>query len=268
MFDNDETGASLRAIFDASAPPATTTVDQVLRLGRRRKLLQRATMAAVVMAVIGGVGIGAAVLRAPAESGSDTAAPPSTGQPALLPGWERVPMPVAGTTGCDFRTVPSPPEMGLPPQDLLRAVFVDTLEEVLGPPVELVHDNTETGKPTSTSAFLDAEFSVDGDGPFSMGFEVTSFAGSPVEGADAHAGLFDYNRLCEPPSRRIESDGTVYQLFSPTDPGQQFAKGLQVYRPDNRMYILTAKSFSLGRLPVDDSTLVIIGERLVAAITE
>lgn len=273
MFEDTEAGASLHAITEVTAPPATTTVEQVLRLGRRRKFLQRAATAAVALAVLAGIGVGATVLRAPADSGLGVATPSSTA-PTPLVGWDQVPT-MLSATGCQAKATPTAPRLAMPSQERLIEIFVGTLKETFGRSAKVVYASTGTWKSGEAKALLDATYSMDREGPFGMRWEVSSFGGTPVEKADAELGYYDTG-VCEPPRRHISPDGTVFQLYPQRvlGPGRT-SKGLHIYRPNNRMLVLTAKSFYEhdprahpdGRL-VDDATLVAIGKKLAAAIEE
>ncbi|MDT7787900.1 MAG: hypothetical protein QOF58_6319, partial [Pseudonocardiales bacterium] len=53
----------LRGALDTPAPPPTTTLDHVLKRGRRRVFAQRAGAMLGVVAVVAGVGFGAATLN-------------------------------------------------------------------------------------------------------------------------------------------------------------------------------------------------------------
>jgi hypothetical protein len=126
--DDDQTRRALHAVADAPAPPAVTTVGEVIHRGRRRVVAQRAATVAAVVGVVAGIGVGGVLLRSavagdgvrpavPVTSGTATSEPtpsvpttseptpsvPMTGTPSSAPA-----EPPSATSQGEFRIKPVP----------------------------------------------------------------------------------------------------------------------------------------------------------------
>jgi hypothetical protein len=271
MFDDDNAARhALQAIADDPAPPVATTVDQVLRRGRRRVFVQRVAAAAGVMAVVAAIGVGAMLLRPGYQSGgvqvgdSDPAAPPGLtttaqsdtstpqGPPAtpLLPGgtnWQPVDMPADADSGSGCAQMEQPPpdrEVALLPEETVKVAFSNAIAKTTGnQPASVTsewqeHSPKQSGAP---SGFVSATVSMD-NGIGELQLEALRFGGTPVEFADWARTSYGN---CEPPWRRVLADGTVLQLFQADDGNAKAPmQHLQIFRPDGRRYIITSAGFT------------------------
>lgn len=295
MFDEDSTRRALRTLADEPAPPATTTLDAVLRRGRRRVFMQRAGAAAGVMAVVAVIGVSAVLLRGGTGDDLEIATPPpspssQTDDTPWPTGWREVPMPPdmtrSGEHCQDLNASPLPPEpdVGLLPQEQVVQAYNSAIAEVTGEqPVTVSRDwRANSPKHTSPRGYIVNEISIDavpGNGQLQL--EVGQYGGTPSQIADVM--VTGYGN-CAPPARYVAEDGTVLQLyqadtFTPLQPMQH----LQIYRPDNRFYVITSAGFSSedmrekpdgsssivdgrGMLPTSQGELASIGLALVAKL--
>jgi hypothetical protein len=254
----------LRGALDVSAPPPTTTLDHVLKRGRRRVFAQRAGAVVGVFAVVAGIGIGATTLNQAAPD-STPADQPSYG-PATVEhatGWPRVstaPQIPYGTWSpatsapppsgwrvvdiplCEIRPSQRPPNLDLgavqfDPEPV--AAWLDQARKVV-PEVTI---RAATPNPGHTSYEADVS---DSRGTGSIRITVGRFAGTPQLAAD--------NSLWETgdcqPAQRLEFDGSVMQLHStrPFEPFQTLVQALRVYRKDGLLIQLELRNFgSLDR---------------------
>jgi hypothetical protein len=284
--DDDRMCAALRAVADEPAPPATTTLDQVLTKGRRRVLVQRGATVAAVVGVVATIGIGGVLLRSTAEGqGTRPAGPPpttvvtttpppssaDTSGPALLPGWHRVEVPtdrVDGDRCIGGEVAGTEPDLGLPSQHTVTKTFLEIVRKEAGEPTVVAND-WEVPSPKAEQPHGIIHVDVH-DSAGSVHLEVDRYGGSPEAGADADIGSYG---SCAAPARTTLSDGTVLQLDQP-DRGEpsnpmQF---LRVYQPNGRLYVVTTigrgpgYSQTNGRvpLPLDDSGIADVGTALAA----
>lgn len=244
MFDDDAARRALQGLADEPAPPVTTTLDQVVRRGRRRVLAQRASSVAVVVAVVAVIGIGAILLR-PGDGSGDgvqvgntpvsTTAPPST---MPLPGWKAVKVPVRADGSCGSGMPESgPPNLTKPSKERIEEAFTTAVREALA----TTRLTVEWKSYESPGAFVVIEVNLD-NGPAQVRLEVATYGGTPVQAADASIGS---EGTCAAPYRRVLTDGTVLQLHQdvtsiPTAPVQK----LRIYHPDGLMYVITSAGFS------------------------
>ena len=297
MFDDDNAARhALQTITDDPVPPVATTVDQVLRRGRRRVFVQRAAAAAGVMAVVAAIGVGAMLLRPGGGvqvGDSDPAGPPGltttvsppTSKPSLtpptplLPGgtsWAPVEMPADADSGSGCVQMEQPPPdsaVALLPEDTVKHAFSNAVAETITQPVSLTsswqeHSPKQGGAP---SGFIEGVVVMDG-GDGGLQLEALRFGGTPVEYADWSRRSYGN---CDPPWRRVLDDGSVLQLFQVDDfNAKKPMQHLQIFRPDGRMYIITSIGITesnadgsgkmRGTWPVGSAGLGDIAERLVS----
>jgi len=249
MFDDDAARRALQGLDDEPAPPITTTLDQVVRRGKRRVLAQRASSVAVVVAVVAVIGIGAMLLRPGDESGGgvrvgDT--PVSTTEPTPppstmpLPGWKAIEVQLDLDGSCPSG-VPEPAQSHdmMPSKDRIRTVFTAAVADALG----TTHLPLEWKKYESSSAFVVIEVAMD-NGPGQVQLEIATYGGTPLQAADAS---ISPEGTCAAPYRRVLTDGTVLQLYKDvTFSAKAPAQKLRIYRPDGFMYIITSAGYSDG----------------------
>jgi hypothetical protein len=258
MFDDEVARHALRTLNDEPAPPAGTTLDRVLRRGRRRVLARRASAAAAVVAVVAAAGVGALWLR-PADPGpGGVPAATTTSTPTRTDGWEPVtPRRVGGDCPDLPRHGPAEADIPLPPEAAVNQAFVETAAAVLG------------AAPTTTSSdwgFTTTElYGPRGIIFFDLGgaevqLMVSRHGGTPRQAADWWSARYGH---CEPLRRHALADGTVLLVYpvlheSPMGPLQQ----AQLFRPDGLDYLITSVGTVDGGLPVTEVQLAALAERL------
>lgn len=280
MTTDDQMRAALRMVADEPAPPAVTTLDQVVRRGRRRVLAQRGATIAAVAGFVVAIGIGGAMLRSTAEgektavppaSPSSTAAPTTTGpvvpttaersapvlplpsgapvppsekyRTTLLPGWEEVDKAPEGS-GCGrLPSIGVAPGMDVPSQDVVEPAFMDAVAEHADSKPLLVTGSWRNVSPETGGPYTFREYQVEmAGGPGGIVLEAGHVQEGPVPAADSDARLFGN---CEVLQRKVLPDGTVMQLYpadfaSPETPSQHVV----VYRPSGRQYVVVTQGWS------------------------
>jgi hypothetical protein len=276
---DDRTRAALRAIADAPAPPSLTTLEHVMRRGRRRALVQRGATVAAAIGVIAAIGVGGVLLRsategrgvAPADPPSSTAPSDPAGPPELerIPGWEFVHIGTERQDICpglldaaDARNVP------LPPRDLVETGFADAVRQQTGS-----HPETAVGTWGDTLPYpmgtVGAVVEM-GTGPGIVDLEVAAVKATPEKAADDAI----ITGGCAPPLRKTLPDGTVLQLYQPEfedENPKQLKQLASVFRADGWRFELWMESHgkppyvdsrSRVRLPLDSAQLAGVAESL------
>lgn len=292
MFDDDAARRVLQTLTEDQAPPVTTTLDQVVRRGRRRLFVQRASAVAGVVAVVAGIGVGALLLR-PGGSGdgmhvasSPTSAPTSSA--ARLPGWTPVAVPADSARGADnclqrYVELPPEPDIQLETQDRVRDAYVQAAQSIIGP-VSMAEDGEwlpNSPKHEAPRGYLNLTVPMD-NGTGQLMLEAARFGGTPEQVANASITVYGN---CGEPFRRTLADGTVLQLY-PLDTHDTDAPSqhLQIYLPNGLMYVVTSAGWSetdlspaspsspdgaqvltggRGKVPVTEQQLVDLGLKLV-----
>lgn len=285
MFDDDNAARqALRTLNDDPAPPVATTVDQVLRRGRRRVFVQRASAVAGVVAVVAAIGVTAVLLR-PGEQGGGVqvaesttpTAPPAPAGP--LPGWETIPIDETTCKQNPLINVPGTPPDSLLPESVVKPAFIDAVQTVVGqvPMATTAQWEEYSPKAVGPRGYVQTEIGMD-NGNGQLQLEAYVYGGTPE--AVANASLYAYGD-CKPPARHVLADGTVLQLFqAETRDPEQPMQHLQIYRPDGREYIITTAGWSeadmiplgggaysvdggRGKLPTTEAQLAEIAKGLV-----
>lgn len=249
----------LRGALNVSAPPPTTTLDVVLKRGRRRVLAQRAGAVLGVFAVVAGIGIGATTLNQAAPDPAPADQPnygPATVEHAV--GWPRVDAPPQIPYGTWSPATSAPPPAGRPLVDIplcnikpsqrpdrmeVGAVafniegvtfWLDQARKVL--PEVTIGDV----KPNPTSTSYEADVS-DSGGTGSIRITVGQFTGPPRVHADE--ALWETGD-CQP-ARRLELGGSIAQLHGirPYEPFQSLVQVLRVYRVDGSVIQVELRNF-------------------------
>lgn len=275
MFDDDDAARhALGTLNDEPAPPVATTIDQVLRRGRRRVFVQRASAVAGVVAVVAAIGVAAVLLRPGGDGGSgvqvaDSTTPTTPRAPAgPLPGWETMAIDELTCKQNPLINVPGTPPEKLLPQTVVEPAFSEAVQGILGPMTIAVYSNWEEYSPKADGprGYSQLEFPMD-NGPGQLQLEAYLYGGTPVAKADAS--LYAYGD-CKSPARHILPDGTVLQLFqlenrNPEQPTQH----LQIFRPDGREYIITAAGWGeADMIPVGGGAYTVEGGRGKVPTTE
>jgi hypothetical protein len=283
--DDDAARHALHTLNDDPAPPVATSLDQVLRRGRRRVFTQRVSAVAGAVAVVAAIGATAILLRGSEDAGGDrvqvaatTSATPT--EPTTV--WETQPVDAETCKQNPLHNVPGKPPESLLPKSVVEPAFTDAIVDVAHPNlVPLSADWQEySPKVNGPRGYIAVEIPM-GDDYGQLQLEAAVFPGTPTQVADAS--LYAYGD-CKAPSRRTLVDGTIMQLFQADrrDP-EQPSQHLQIYRPDGRMYIVTAAGWGeqdyvpaaggghfivggRGELPVTEQQLVAIAETMVTRL--
>lgn len=257
----------LRGALDAPAPPPTTTLDHVLKRGRRRVFAQRAGAMLGVVVAVAGIGIGATTLnhaapdRMPADQPNEA---PATVEHAV--GWPRVSTPpqvphgtwtptVSAPAGwptptlplCDTKapSIARPVELGgeLPSQEFV-STWLDQARKLL-PGSTLGDAKVE---PSQTQYRFDVS---DSRGTGSIRIFAARFVGTPLANADDT--LWEAGD-CEPARRLLHPNGSVAQLHSvrPYGPYQTLTQTLDVFRKDGLLVQLEMHNFGSPSYNVSD----------------
>lgn len=287
--NDDAARRALGTLDDEPAPPVSTTLDEVVRRGRRRVLGQRVASVAGVVAVVAAIGTGAVLLR-PGDTPdgvqvaiSTTPAPRGAGE--LLPGWRFVSEQApdgSSVKSCQYGTggnLPPEPDIQLLPESVVVSAFRSVVEGVVGQVPAMVTSTWEANSPkiSGPRGYVAVEVGMgDGNGQFQL--EAVRYGGSPTQMADASVAAYGN---CDPPARHVFADGTVLQLYPANDVNaEQPRQPLQIYQPGGRMYIVTSAGYGeadmvdigggastveggRGRLPADDAHLAQIAVELV-----
>lgn len=286
--DDDSARDALLTLNDDPAPPVATSLDQVLRRGRRRVFLQRASTVAGVVAVVAAIGVTTVLLRGTEDAGEDrvqvAATTPAKPKPAgPLPGWETIPIDEVTCKPAVPDNVPGKAPGSLLPQNVVAPAFTSAIEAVVTPDMIPLSTDWEEHSPKvdGPRGYVVAEIPM-GNGNGQIQLEAYTYPGTPTRMADAS--LYTYGD-CKAPARRTLGDGTVMQLYQadfvhPEQPMQH----LQIYRPDGREYVLTAAGWSeqdyvpskygeggfieggRGRLPATQEQLAAIAEHMVTKL--
>jgi hypothetical protein len=243
--DDDAARHALHTLNDEPAPPVATSLDQVLRRGRRRVFIQRASAVAGAVVVVAAIGVTTVLLRSSTEpSGGDrvqvaATTPPKPKPAGPLPGWETIPIDEATCKQNPLQNVPGKPPETLLPRNVVETVFTSAIVDVVGPkmiPLDTIWEEYSP-KAEGPRGYVVAEIPMD-NGNGQLQLEAQVYPGTPTQMADAS--LYSYGD-CKAPARRTLDDGTVMQLYQPdfVHPEQPM-QHLQIYRPDGREYIVTA----------------------------
>jgi hypothetical protein len=271
MFDDDSAARrALHTLTDEPAPPVTTTLDQVLRRGRRRVLVQRTGTVAAAVLMVATIGVGAMLLRPDTPRDNDmrvaTSAPAPVDGP--LPGWTYV-GPPDGTCATDV-ALPPAPDIPLLPVEIVEKAFTNSVERVMGDVPTTVgrYWLVNSPKHDAPAGYLTAEVPMStGGGNGQIQLEAYRYGGTPTEMADASVNVYGF---CTRPARHVLADGTILQLYpvnniAPAQPTQP----VQLYLPDGRQYIVTAAGYSeADRVPLDGGASTIRGGRGALPTTE
>jgi hypothetical protein len=247
----------LRGALDTPAPPPTTTLDHVLKRGRRRVFAQRAGAMLGVVAVVAGIGIGSTVLNraAPQPPADQPNNGPATVEHMLE--WPRVEIPAQQPYGtwrpgpsapppvgrmvpevplCDMKTPTQPIALGT---QALSAEFVPKLIDLVRRELPEVTVDNAPGNSVADAIELDV---ADAGGTGSIRIAAGRFTGTPLWHADdALWATGD----CKPARRLYGADGLVVQLHSvrPYEPFQSLVQVLEVFRKDGLLLRLELRNF-------------------------
>ena len=248
----------LRGALDVPAPPPTTTLDHVLKRGRRRVFAQRAGAVLGVFAVVAGIGIGATTLNQ-AASDHGPADQPNNGPASVEPslGWPRVNVPpqVPYRTWSPATSAPPPAGRavaqipmcnskeplkvwGLGTEDL-SAKSVDGWIDLVRRELPEMTISNAPGNPVKDAIEFDV---TDSGGTGSISISAGRFPDTPLWHADDT--LWSTGD-CEPAKRLTRADGTVMQLHNvrPYEPFQTLKQVLEVFRKDGLYVRVELRNF-------------------------
>ncbi|MDX8049512.1 hypothetical protein SK571_08995 [Lentzea sp. BCCO 10_0798] len=258
----------LRGALNVPAPPPTTTLDTVLRRGRRRVFAQRVGAALGVVAVVAGIGFGAATLNQAAPQPRQADRPdagPATVEHALT--WPRVNTPPQTPYGTysPASTAPPPPGRaiismprcnigqrkwamkvpvgGVKPTDEFVQKWIGTVRAQL-PEMRVSDLSPRLDKAPALDYSVDL---TDAGGTGSVRLSLGRFAGTPLEYADDNLWT---SGDCAPPYRTTLPDGTIVQLHSvrAAEPFQTLLQVMEVFRPDGLMLQLDLANYGSADL--------------------
>jgi hypothetical protein len=276
MWDDERSaGVALRTLIDEPAPPPLTTLDEILRRGRRRVLTQRLSVLVLVVVLVTAVSGGVAWLSSltttrPADPIVVADVPP---WPENLTGWDLVTAPSCEATAYS----PAPGDAPIPPESRVNVAFAESVSEVTGTEATLRYSVWEP--PTRGYSEVDVPLDRTGAKGSVWLMAMSGAATAPVQAADADAGRYG---TCTVPMRRMLASGVVMQLYapdfrSPLAPVQH----LRAYLPDGRLYEVSSAGWSRddlvavaaepagvvsggrGRLPLDSRQLADVATRIV-----
>ncbi len=257
----------LRGALDVPAPPPATTLDDVLRRGRRRVAVRRAGLAGGVLAVVAVVGIGSTVWQGTAAPELDLGANPANWGQVSDPARRKQAEEKRPELGC-FRTdfTGSPVRAEPLSSDLMRTIQ-GTVRSVL--PDRTVDSALPEEVENNGSVVFEVDV-LDGQGAGSLRFWIGRFEAEPVVVADYVAWVSD---TCSAPRRQVAPDGTVYQLNVTTFDGAKQAslQSLSIFRKNGRSVRIdqvgagrTSSRATRDTLPLSEAELVKLG----AAVAE
>ncbi|GAA3023983.1 hypothetical protein [Actinokineospora globicatena] len=242
---------ALRELLDGPAPAGTTSVTEVVRLGKRLVYVRVARTSLIVVLVVGMVAgslnwlqsapMPPAVLRSvPTEVDWPRVDLRPASEPQRLDGGEVEPLkalyrcPVSGE-----------PQVGY--GEVSGALLGATRTAVTR-----VLPKTKIGYWDAPTAGITADLDLtDSDGVGSLSVRSATFTGSPIAAADALA-FTDSN--CEPPKRHITEDGTVVQVYPMvlSEPIPTLTMRARIFRPNGLLVVLEVRNS--GSIHVRDGT--------------
>lgn len=279
--NDDELRRALRAELDVPAPAARTSLDDLLRRGRRRVFAQRAVTVMGVLLAVAGIGFGGVALSAaprtlpPAETVSTTPTTTPTTAVRAEASWPRINEPSrTPTITLNYPDMPIPCEQSGTPlltgwpgsskaPDSVRAAWERALTGLAGQVQFLVMEPREPGEREAYNYWAD----VTGHG--SIWLRAGSFTGDPLAQADDQKWA---QGDCVPPKRHVLSDGTVLQLYAVKEatPVPTLSQRLVIYAPSGMSYEIKVSNHSAEYLlgPEIDETNGPSGGRPELPLTE
>lgn len=265
MWANEqEAGVALRALEDEPAPPMTTTLEQIVKRGRRRVFGQRLGVLAVVVAVLAAGAGGALALWSPESEPEPEATQLTTTYPwpDQLTGWSVI---QPGQCGAPSERPAAKPILG---REVVEPAFVAAVAAVTGAPANLALSSWDQ----ETRGYVEVEIPVDKSWGSVHLEETRQLAQPPAAAAETDLGAYG---LCTAAMRRTLDSGTVLQLYAP-DARSPFApvQHLRAYLPSGLIYVVTSAGWSRadnkggvvrtgrGRLPLDTAQLADVAERI------
>ncbi|TWP52769.1 hypothetical protein FKR81_06455 [Lentzea tibetensis] len=256
MMNDDELRRALRAELEVPAPAARTSLDDLLRRGRRRVFAQRAVAVMGVLIAVAGIGFGGVALSAARRTlpPADTVSTTPTTTPATAvraeASWPRISEPIRTPTITlnhpDVPPIPcqqtgSPLLTGWPGSskapDAVRASWERALTGLAGKAQFHVTQPRSPGEREAYSYWAD----VTGFG--SIWLRAGSFTGDPLAQADDQKWA---QGDCVPPRRHVLADGTVLQLHALKEamPVPSLSQRLVIYAPNGMSYEISVSNHS------------------------
>ncbi|HEY7598237.1 MAG TPA: hypothetical protein VH969_34200 [Actinophytocola sp.] len=282
MTTDDQLRTALRTVADEPAPPVATTLDHVVRRGRRRVLVQRGATVAAVVGVVATIGVGGVLLRGASEgqklppagrlsppsavsvpttppTEAPTSAPTQTSKPVvppgtepvvpgegyrvtLLPGWAPITTKSDGN-GCGaWPALGYAPGLAAPPQDVVEPRFIDEV----------------AAHAKSTPKWVEGEWygtDLDTGAPRTFRSYEIDMGDGPAsmvleaghfEGSPRKAADADVKAFgnCSTIQRKTLADGTILQLYPASFASPETPEqDVVVYAPNGRNYIVITQGW-------------------------
>ncbi|SER45813.1 hypothetical protein [Actinokineospora terrae] len=232
---------ALRDLLAGPAPAGTTSLEEVVRRGRRLVYVRAAKTSTIMVLVVGlitgslswlqGAQMPPAVLRLlPSEADWPRVDLRPSTTPRLWNGGgpPRYVCPVTGEPQVGYGEV----------SGAVLGVTRTAVSKVLSK-TKIGYWDALTGGTSGTLADLDL---TDTNGVGSLAVRSAIFTGSPTSFADALA-FTDSN--CEPPKRLVTQDGTVVQVYPevPSEPYVTLTMRARIFRPNGSLVVLEVRSF-------------------------
>ncbi|PWK88772.1 RNA polymerase sigma-70 factor (sigma-E family) [Lentzea atacamensis] len=241
-----------RAELGEPAPAPQTSVDDVMRRGRRRVFAQRATGVVGVLLVVAGVGVGATALSSapttplpPADTITVTTTTPTTVRAEV--GWPRLNeptrtptltmSPMSGVPPMTCEQKGTPQLAGWPGIIEAPSNVRAALERAISGPVQYhVTPPRNPGERNSHALWANA-------GHGSIWLRAGTFTGSPLAHADDQKWAMGD---CVAPKRHVLANGTVIQLHVAREgmPVPTLNQLLMIYTPAGRTYQISLSNHS------------------------
>jgi hypothetical protein len=247
-----------------------TTLEQVVRRGRRRVRGQRLGVLATVVAVLAAAAGGALALWGPRGVPGPVEELATTYQwPEPLAGWSLVGAASCTGKGGGAGTV----DATILPRETLEPTFVAGVAEVTGGPANLTVSAGD-----QLRAYVEVEVPV-AKAWASVHLEATRASSrAPAAAADSDVGVYG---VCSVPLRKTLATGTVLQLYAPDERSPLApVQHLRTYLPNGRLYVVSSMGWSRadvrvvagdpggvvqggrGRLPLDSQQLADVATRI------
>jgi hypothetical protein len=283
MTTDDQLRTALRTVADEPAPPVATTLDHVVRRGRRRVLVQRGATITAVVGVVAAIGVGGVLIRGASEGQQvppavpvtppsvssvpttptepPTSAPTEPGKPVqsspapppgsfadgyrvkLLPGW----VPVTDDTddsGCGaWPSIGYEHGLAAPPQDVVEPRFIDEVARLAKSKPKRIKGDWYGTDIDTGAPRTFVEYEID------MGDGPASVILEAGRFAGSPRKVADAEADmfgdCAKLQRKTLPDGTILQLY-PADfiSPETPEQDVAVYLPNGRNYIVVTQGWS------------------------
>ncbi|WP_018683499.1 hypothetical protein [Actinokineospora enzanensis] len=245
---------ALHALLVGPAPAPSTTLDLVIRRGRRTRAARVGTSTLAVLLFIGLVGVAITCLRTPSEL--EVANSRLVGEQV---DWPRVPgdgrepsgpQALVTRNGVLVYQCGIPQDLGVATQETSGS-FRDALRSALA---ERGAHVGYWGEDPASRYLIDIPVSVDGDGSASVAVSTGDYQGTAAQEADV---LMFAAGNCLPPKRQRLGDGTTAQLYPavPDPGGIGIVMHALLLRADGQRVLVSVRSGDQPALPISEADL-------------